>query len=272
MDRGAAQVIGRQAAICNNHRLGNTVSGTATGGSGLDWFVRRGAEVRGPLSSAKVRHLVLEGQIALDDEVSDDRRAWRRLGGVPEVVPLQLRSDDREMAAEQDALSRQDRTRAVRTIIVSVLVLGLLTLGVSLVGQRGAEDDRDCAAAPAPGVSLEGCQLSGAQLAAVSLADAQLANASLAGASLTQADLHRADLRYADLSRADLSYASLAQANLKGANLRYADLTNADLGGADLSFADLSGARIGGARLQGVRLGGAVWIDGRSCQGPDCPR
>ena len=229
------------------------MSATRAKGSGLQWFVRRGGVVRGPFNSTRVRHFVLEDKLGLEDEVSADRRVWQRLGSVAEVVPLQMRTNDDGMAAEQDAERKGERVRATRAIVVTLLVIVGLTIAVSLIGREPAAIERDCAAAPAPGVFLEGCRLLGAEMTGVSL-------------------VGDADLRYADLSAADLSYAKLSAADLKGANLRLADLTNADLDGADLSYADLGGARLGGTSLQRIKLEGAIWTDGRRCGSSDCQR
>lgn len=241
-------------------------------GSGLQWFVRHGAAVRGPFSSTRVRHFVLEGKLALDDEVSQDRTDWRRIGTVAEVVPPQMRAEDVALSRDQEAARRGESRRAVRAILVVALVVLVLTVGVSLVGSNETPDQRDCAAAAAPGVMLEACQLSGAQMRGAALNGARMANAILAGALLAESDLSHADLRYADLTGADLAYASLPGADLKGASLRLADLTNTDLSGADLSFADLSGAQLGGARLERTTLNGAIWTDGTRCGNADCPR
>lgn len=248
------------------------MSANRSKGSGLEWFVRRGGVVRGPFSSTRVRHFVLEDKLGLDDEVSADRKDWRLLGGVAEVVPLQMRTDAPAFAAEQDVRRRSERTHATRAIVVSLLVVVALTAAVSLVGRQPDEGARDCAAVPVPGVILEGCRLDGARMTAASLAGARLANASLAGANLSESDLGDADLRYADLTGADISYAKLDRANLKGASLRMADLTNTDLSSADLRFADLSGARLGGTRLGEAKLDGAIWTDGQACGTSDCPR
>ena len=248
------------------------MTATRAKGSGLEWFVRRGGSVRGPFSSARVRHLVLEGKLQLDDDVSTDRNAWRSLGSVDEVLPPEMRAEDNRLALPNDVERAGERRRAARAIVVSSAVIVALLLGASFVGREGPQEARDCAAPPAPGVLLEGCRLDGAQMAAAALAGARLSNASLAGAQFAESDLSDADLRYVDLSGANLSYAKLNGAVLKGANLRQADLTNADLVGADLSFADLGGARLGGARVERAVFAGAIWTDGRSCTVEDCPR
>jgi len=248
------------------------MSDSRTNGSGLLWFIRRGSAVRGPYNSTKVRHFVLEDKLGLEDEVSPDRQEWRRVGSVPEVVPLQMRTDDSAFAAEQNAIRKVDRVRATRGIIVTLMVIAGLTGGVSIIGRQPLETERDCAADPVPGVFLEDCRLNGAQMTGASLSGAQLASASLSGARLSESDLGNADLRYADLSGADLSYANLGAADLKGANLRLADLTNADLDQADLTYADLRGAKLGGTSLNRVKLEGAIWTDGERCGKLDCPR
>ena len=248
------------------------MSSARTKGSGLEWFVRRGGSVRGPFSSTRVRHFVLEGKLTLEDEVSADRAIWQSIGSVDEVVPLQMRDDAPTLAPQQAAERDGDRLRAARAILVALLVVSALVIAVTLVGPQEDIAVRDCAAPPEPGVLLEGCLLDGAVFAAAQLSSARMANASLAGARLSGADLSGADLRYANLAATDLSYAMLNGADLKGANLRTADLTNADLSGADLSFADLGGVQLGGARFDGSRLEGAIWVDGMRCGKADCPR
>lgn len=241
-------------------------------GSGLEWYVRRGGTVRGPFSSAKVRHYVLEGRLEVSDEVSADRQSWSKLGSVAEVVPLQMRSTDDGLHDEHDGQRRRDRRQALRAITVSVVLIGALVSVVLLVGSGQEQPQRDCAVAPQAGVFLEGCDLSHAALESAELQGARLANSKLRNAKLSTADLREADMRYADLAAADLSYARLSSVVLLGASLRRADLTNADLRAADLSFADLSGARLGGARLEGAVFEGAIWLDGARCGKSDCPR
>jgi uncharacterized protein YjbI with pentapeptide repeats len=241
-------------------------------GSGLSWFIRRGKAVRGPFSSAKIRHYVIDGRLQLDDEVSLDRAEWRRLGTVDEVVPLQMRGDDAAGLQQQSALRRNESLRTFRAIGVALVVIAALVGIVLLAGGGEEQAPIDCAAPAAPGVVWAGCALSGVDLQGAQLGGASLANANLSAGRLGEANLQDADMRYIDLTGTDLSYANLHGAVLKGANLRRADLTNADLGDADLSFADLGGARIGGAEFGNAKLDGAIWVDGRTCSAGDCPR
>ena len=236
----------------------------------LQWYVRRGAVVRGPFASAKVRHYLLEGKLTLADEVSDDRSTWRSIDTVAEVVPPELRGGDLDV--DRDALRRLERQRAIRTMLVATGVVVVLIAATMIAGEGQPEAVRNCAAPPAAANDYEGCVLSGVEWTGATLADARLANVTLADSGLSTADLRAADLRYADLSRSDLSYARMHGASLLGATLRNTDLTNADLGSADLSFADLSGARIGGARFDGAKFDGALWIDGSRCAVGNCPR
>jgi len=239
-------------------------------GSGLEWFVRRGATVRGPLSSARVRHFVMEDRLGLDDEVSLDRQEWRRIADVAEVLPPQMRAQD--PALDAGGSEPDSGGRAWRTLLVALLIVGGFILAVYLAGSGEDAPAIDCAADPRPAVILEGCRLAAVDWGSASLRGAQLANATLTDAVLAGADLEDADLRYVDLRRADLSYTVMRRAVLKGANLGLADLTNADLRGADLSFADLSRAQMGGARLDQADLEGTIWVDGRRCDKDDCPR
>lgn len=238
------------------------------------WFVRRGSVVRGPFTSAKIRHYLLEGKLSLEDRVSADRKQWQAIGRVAEVVPLQMRlgTDGQGLEEDREAVQRRERLRAVRSILVAAsVVIGLIAL-VTFVGQGEPVVERDCGLAPAAGNFYEGCVLSGVAWNGVDLQGARAANINLAEAHLGTADLREADFRYADFTRADLSYARLQHAVLLGATLRHADLTNADLSGTDLSFADLRGARVGGTRFDGAKLEGALWVDGSRCDAGRCPR
>lgn len=240
--------------------------------SGMQWFVRRGSVVRGPFTSAKVRHFLLEGKLTVDDQVSADRQAWQPIATVAEVVPLQMRDHDEHLDVDRDVVRRRERARALRAMFVALgIVVGFVILVMS-VGRQETVTVRDCNAPPTPGADFEGCALSGVDWVGANLGSLRAANVKLSGAHLSTADMHDADMRYAELSHADLSYARMQNVVLLGANLRNADLTNTDLSGADLSFADLGGARVGGARFSGAKLEGALWVDGQRCTVDSCPR
>jgi hypothetical protein len=229
------------------------------------WHVRRGGREHGPFPSGQLRRLLDEGVISPDDEVSEDRRTWRRAAAVPEVLPVRFRREVSDGAVGLAAERRRDARRALRALAVISVVVAAALAGAWLHEGEKAPAPVDCATPPGPGVSLSRCALDGLAAPGANLARAELNNASLAAAKLDRAVLEGADLRYANLAGAALGYARAAGANLKGANLRAADLAYADLRGADLGHADLSGANLGGAALDGARLGSAIWIDGRRC-------
>lgn len=230
-----------------------------------EWFVRREGQVRGPFSSARVRHYVLEGRLQMRDEVSNDKITWEILSQVPEVVPSQFRRDGELDARALAKHERSERLRAWKGIGVA---MGLIILAIASslwLGGQGKDVPIDCRAPIAPGVQLHACRLDGIDLTSRDLRGADLTDTSLRNAKLSDANLSNADLGYSALQGADLGYALLQGSRLLGANLRNANLANADLSGADLSFADLSGALLGNARFDNARLDGAIWSDGRHC-------
>ncbi len=239
------------------------------------WFLRvEGAEL-GPFPSAKVRNLLVNGELSLNAEISRDRRSWKKIHTVAEVVPVSMRAQmgDRSAqtlvharhVAEQQARSEKSHSFPLAaTLTVSLLIAGII--GVSIWrGLPEEHDTPDCKAQAAPNVNWRNCILIGVDAGAASLAGANLNSAILRQAKLTATDLTDANLQYADLSGADLSYAQLNRAVFLGANLQGADLTEADLTAADLRFADLSGSRLERATLHDASLGEAIWIDGKPC-------
>lgn len=237
-------------------------------GGSTDWFVRREGQVRGPFTSARVRHYVLEGRLQMADEVSCDRVTWQILSNVPEVVPMQFRRNGSVDAAALAKFERSERLRAWTGILVATTLI-VVAVGVSLwLGNERETTAVNCSSPAAPGVKWGNCQLDGIQLASVDLQGADLSNASLINANMADARLNGADLGYVNLVGADLSYASLQGARLLGAKLRDTSLANADLSNANMAYADLTGALLGGAKLNNARLDGTIWTDGRHCRAP----
>jgi hypothetical protein len=236
---------------------------TDSGKTKITWYLRRGGQQAGPFSSAAVRRLLAQDQVSLDDEVSRDRKSWKPVREVAEVVPPHLRP---EGETGDSAPSAPETATPWRSILVSALIVtGILGFGL-WSGSKGPESGADCAAPPRAGVDWRNCRLQGARVTGGNLQAASLQNANLSESTFTGTDLSGAQLDYADLGRADLAYTSLRGASLRGANLRNADLTNADLRGADFSFADLSAAVMAGATLENTRFDKAVWRDGRNCR------
>lgn len=239
------------------------------------WYLRIEHIVQGPYSSARVRQLLHNGDAHLLDEISADRVSWQQLREVPEVVPVNLRAELGDHAAERLIQARRQsapsmlamQTRgfpAAASLLVSLVLVG--ALGITIwQGMPGQVDEPNCADSAAPGVNWRNCVLLDLDVGAASLAGANMNSAILRHAKLTATNLVESDLRYADLRGADLSYAQLNLALVQGANLRDCDLSQADLTAADLRHTDLTGSRLTGANLTAARLGGAIWIDGRTC-------
>jgi len=236
-----------------------------------EWFVRRGKTVRGPISSAKIRHYLIEEQLKLDDEVSIDGKDWRSISQVPEVVPLQFRRDKDQGDDDFQDAEERDKTRAIRSMLIVFAVVVSVVIAALWIDRGDKKAAGDCDLLAGPAVNWENCRMNRLVLQRRNLRGAILVNGAFSAAQLMETDLHAANLNYADFSKANLSYSNLTQASLKGTNLRGADLTNADLSSADLSFADLTGARIGGAEFSKVKTDSTRWTDGVLCSQRQCP-
>jgi hypothetical protein len=238
------------------------------------WFVRHEGLSMGALSDAKIRRLLLDAELSLDDEISVDGRDWRKIDTLPEVIPLQLRAETGDSGAQARLRARrlsddQVRVEGRRFPVLAVTLLSLVVAGVvgfSLwIGIPSKLDTPKCNAPAAPGVDWRNCRLPGLDVGSASLAGANLNSAILRNAKLSATNLISADLRYADLSGADLRYAQFSSARLMGANLRGADLRGADYSHSDLRFADLSQCLVDSAVFTGANMEGAIWIDGTPC-------
>jgi hypothetical protein len=229
------------------------------------WYVRQGGRESGPYPSGQLRRLLDDAIVQPDDEVSEDRRAWRPARDVPEVLPMRFRRPVDPADDTREAEKRRDRRTALRSLATIGVLVAVALAAAWLYQGRTPVPAADCAALPGPGVDLSRCPLDGLAATGLDLSGAVMNNASLAGARLERAVLERADLRYANLAAAQLGYARAGDAQLKGANLRAADLAYADLRNADLGYADLTGAVLGGAVLDGARLDHAIWVDGTRC-------
>ena len=54
------------------------------------WFVRHEDLPMGPFPGAKIRHMLLEGELTLEDQISGDRKHGVSMIQEPEVFPLPL--------------------------------------------------------------------------------------------------------------------------------------------------------------------------------------
>ena len=205
----------------------------------------------------------------------EDERQHNRRGTGNNSKHERRRSERRKKEPEEivrhrqrmESWSREKPAALNRRLAYTVLAGVALALAVYFFSYRPTPPagERDCNAAPGPGVNWSSCRLSGQLLTRADLQEARIDNAQLRRAHLQGANLARADLRYSDLEAALLQQASLREADLTGAMLRGATLTQADLRGADLRFANLVNANLNGAVLAGAKLDKAIWTDGRIC-------
>jgi hypothetical protein len=238
------------------------------------WFVKHDDLVIGPLNSARIRHLLLEGELELGDRISPDKRNWQAISQIPGVVPLQMRAEEGDEAAQAKVAARaaadardarQENRFPLLALTISLVIVGMVIFYSLWQGMPTTIDEPLCQAPPSPGVNWRNCLIETLDVGSASLAGANLNSAILRHAKLSATDLSHADLRYANLSHADLRHAKMHSAGMVGVNLRFADLRGADLTHADLRFADLSNSRIDDVRLQNTRLDNALWVDGRRC-------
>ncbi|MCU7931189.1 MAG: pentapeptide repeat-containing protein [Candidatus Thiodiazotropha sp. (ex Codakia rugifera)] len=240
----------------------------------LRWFIRQDGLITGPLSGARIRHLLLDGELALGDEISFDKQQWQRIRENPSVVPLQLRAESgdsealAQVAAREKAHirdSEQESRFPMIPLVTSVLIISAVLFYSLWFGMPDGKEEPQCDASPAAGVNWRNCLILNLDVGAASLAGADLNSAVLRNAKLSATDLSNADLRYANLSLSDLRYARLSGALMVGVNLQMADLRDADMSQTDLRFADLSNSRLDGVILHGAHLDNAIWMDGRIC-------
>jgi hypothetical protein len=238
------------------------------------WFVKHDDLVMGPLTSARIRHLLLDGELELRDHISADKHTWQSISQVPSVVPLQMRAAEGDSEAQAKVAARQvadardikkEKRFPMLAIAISLIVIGVVVFYSLRYGMPDMIEESVCDAPPAPGVNWRNCLIKDLDVGAASLAGANLNSAVLRRAKLSATDLSNADLRYANLSYADLRHAQMHGAAMVGVNLQFADLRGADLSRADLRFADLSKSRIDDVILENARLDSALWIDGKSC-------
>ena len=206
-----------------------------------------------------------------EDERAHDRRGARKSSGQERRGSDRRKKEPETVVRHRQRVQRWTDTKSApgmnRGIAYAVLAGIALALVIYFVGYRPAPatSERDCNAAPAPGVVWSGCLLSGKLLSDARLQNAHIDNAQLRRTFLQGANLTGADLRYTDFEGALLQQAVLREANLTGAVLRGASLNKADLRGADLRFANLVNATLTGALLADARLDKAIWTNGRIC-------
>ncbi len=126
---------------------------------------------------------------------SDRRRGDRRnVESFDVVVP---RKRDIRLATEVEGV-RDERNRLLPAVMI---MIALFIIAMIFFWSRPAipRTERDCEAAPAPGVNRSGCDMLGRTLSRVDLSRANRSGARLTGADLRAAQLHASDLHHANL-------------------------------------------------------------------------
>lgn len=260
------------------------------------WYVRRGTTVKGPFPASQIAKYVLLGRVGLGDEVSQDRRSWRRVRDVSRLVPEAMRRGaDREelqmlRQGEDERSGRERRHRRPPPAEADLQPRGPDRRGAeseAMVRHRrqkaellerlreGSEKERRSRRwiLPASVVAVAVVVALGFLIGPTSVGDAPDCTLGPApgvnwnncsqdllkarNADLTGARIRNASLREADLLGAGLAGADLAYTDLTKANLSYGNLQGADLKGATLKAADLTYADLTGADLSYADLRGA---------------
>ncbi len=237
------------------------------------WFTRQSGLVSGPHPKGLIRSFLLLGRLGLDDEISQDRENWRRIGAFPELIPEELHNLDTSETQQrllQARLREDERLRERRRS-------GPVPPEVQdmRVGERRQ---------PEPGMvvrhrqrRLEWLARSRASLDTamrgplpwLGAGAAILAAVILMAGSMDRVEPGSApDCHLPASPEVDWSYCRMTGLDLRGADLRSANLRNTDFLGArlegarlseaDLSYADLRRTRLDDATLHGAVLTGAT--------------
>jgi hypothetical protein len=261
------------------------------------WFIRRDNQVKGPYPCGTVRRFVLLGRVLMEDEVSFDRKSWRPVVEVPDVIPPEVRKaieegseeelissrmrederNGRERRAGSDDEAFKKRRKGERRQAELEIIQQHREAKTDLLERRRQKPF------PIVGMSVVallvatvigfGFYLGAPETLADPNCDAkpmpgvnwrnckldgmQLEGADLDGVLLNNGAIRRAKMTGSKLNDSDLKYVDLSETDLSYAELKRAALKGATLRGSDLSYADLTGADLSFADLTGANLGGA---------------
>ena len=246
------------------------------------WFTRQNGLVSGPHPKGLISGLLLLGRLSLDDEVSQDRENWQRIGESPQLIPEELHhqgtpeSRERLLQArlrEDERLRERRRSGPVPPEVRDMRVGERRQPEPELVvrhRRRRAEwlarsrTSLDTAMhGPIPWLGAGAAILVAVILVTWSIDRVEPGSApdchlpASPEVNWSYCRMTGLDLRGADLSRANLRNTDFLEARLDGARLIDADLNYADLSRTRLGGADLRGAVLTGATLQSAVLAGA---------------
>ncbi len=263
----------------------------------LLWYIRRKGEIRGPFPCGAVRRSVLLGRVRLDDETSLDRKNWKPVSEVPDVVPpevrkaletgdyetldlLRMREDERtgrerRTGADDSEFKerrhgerrRQEDELLARHRAAKAELLELETqrkkpyVGILVISILVALAIGGGLYIGAPqDIPKPDClarPAPGVNWRNCRLDGTVAENSDLAGAQINNAVLRQARLSGSSFKGADLMYADFSGADLSYGEFKNTAMKGINLQNADLTNTDLSGADLSFADLTGARMGGA---------------
>ncbi|WP_428624296.1 pentapeptide repeat-containing protein [Sedimenticola sp.] len=261
------------------------------------WFIRRNGQVKGPYPCGTVRRFVLLGRVIMEDEVSNDRKNWRPVSAVPDVIPPEVRkamaegnsdlliasrmrederngrdrrtkSDDEEFkkrrkgerrAAELEIMQNHRKAKTDLLERRQKKPLPLAAMGVVAALVLVAIGFGLYLGAPEsiPDPDCRSKPAPGVNWRNCKLDGIQYEAADMERALLNNSLIRRARLSGSKLNDSDMQYVDLSESDLSYTELKQAAMKGATLRQADLSYADLTGADLSFADLTGANLGGA---------------
>jgi hypothetical protein len=260
------------------------------------WFTRKSGQVKGPFPIGMVRSFVLTGRLGKNDEVSPDRKEWKKVKDEPVVIPevmqnvkteedrmrlllAQHREDERfgrdrrEGQDETPYISR--RSKKERRSKEALELQARRDARRSVLEQDVPKPDYTTPKIvfvsmivflfvaglyiliSSPDKTLRIADCSEPAGPGVNWSNCKLEGIAISNALLDGSKLDSVDLHGADLRGSSLKDVNLSYSNLSTADLRYSDLSRAKLVGAALRNADMENVILNNADLSYADLQGA---------------
>lgn len=247
------------------------------------WYTRRNDDVRGPFPQRVIAQYLLIGRLHDSDEVSLDRKSWKKINEVAELIPDVLKADltdpvaqDRleaaRRAADERALDRrqqednseQNRRGTDRRELESPEEVAYRKARLERMLEARRDQPSMMLITPFLAVILgvmiwviweykpESKVSNVADCAAAPGPKVNWNNCFMQGIDLQQINMRGAEAMNANFSGSNFSGVDLADANLS-----YSNLSMSEMAQADLRFAKLVGAAFQGSNLQGADLSGS---------------
>ena len=259
------------------------------------WYIRAGGEITGPFASGLISKNILLGRIHPNDELSKNKKQWRKASSVQELMPEVIkhrhegnykerlraarrwadeRGELREKNDEGDEKIYTPRKQVTHLGIKTTGILGIIAFVIFLLGFVYTififtPDEllvkADCTSSGQDSGIFDSCHLQRRNFSQRSLKGSSFKNTLLQNSSFKDSSLQKSQFDFANLSNANLSNANFTEASFKGADLSNSNLNRTIFTKADLSYANLTGAKSVKIKLKGANLANAIWFDGRTC-------